>query len=165
MRDVIAHIVGSEHDRDRLWKTGGNIDAANELSVERRREIPVQQLVAEPREIVPVRGLARLFAGLILIDNWIHQEDIRHPLGRLRAHHPERLRWVLRGARLTPYSRAKGLRLVATDLDVAFGHGPEVRGPAAELIMAVVGRRLPRVGSGALADLEGPGLAQLMGGT
>ena len=155
VRDVLAHVVGGERDLDRIWRSRGDIDAANAMSVERRREVPIQQLLAELEEIVPVRGLARVFAGLLLVDNWIHQEDMRRPLGRLRAHDAERLRWVLRWARVTPYSRAKNLRLVATDLDLAVGHGPEVRGPAANLVMAAVGR------SRETRDLEGLGLGQL----
>ena len=156
VRDVVAHVVGGDRDLGNIWATRGDIDAANQRSVERRREVPVQQLLAELAEIVPTRGLARLFAGLFLVDNWIHQEDVRRPLGRLRRQNPERLRWVLRWARVTPYSRARDLRLVATDLDLAVGQGPEVRGPADDLIMAAVGR------TSAARDLDGPGLARLV---
>ena len=155
VRDVVAHVIGLERDLGNFRAARGDVDAANALSVERRRDVPVQQLVAELAEIVPARGIARLFAGPFLVDNWIHQEDIRRPLGRLRPQDPARLRWVLRWARLLPYTRAKHLRLVATDLDLALGRGPEVRGPAADLIMAAVGRR------SAARDLEGPGLARL----
>ena len=155
VRDVVAHIIGNDRDLGHLWQTRGDIDAANALSVAKRHDVPVQQLLAELAEIAPVHGVSRLFAGALLMDNWVHQEDIRRPLGRARPQNPARLRWILRCARLTPYSRAKELRVVATDLDLAFGRGPEVRGPAASLIMAVVGRH------GAERELEGPGLAFL----
>jgi hypothetical protein len=104
-----------------------------------------------------VRGAARLFAGLLLVDNWTHQEDVRRPIGRPRQQDPDRLQWVLRWARLTPFSRGRSLRLVATDLDYAVGRGPAVRGPAADLIMAISGR------TSAARHLEGPGAASLLG--
>jgi uncharacterized protein (TIGR03083 family) len=132
------------------------VDAANARSVEQRAAIPVQQLLAELEEIIAVRGVARLFAGLLLVDNWTHHEDVRRPLGRPREQDPDRLRWVLRWARLVPYSRGKGLRLVATDLDFASGRGPEVRGPGADLIMAISGRSM------ATRHLDGPGLGYLL---
>jgi uncharacterized protein (TIGR03083 family) len=157
VRDVVAHIIGG--DRELLWdyvRCGGNLDAATARSVDRRREVPVQQLLIDLADIAAVRGLARLFAGIGLVDNWIHQEDIRHPLGRLRPHDPERLRWVLRVARLSFAARVRGLRLVATDLDLTIGEGAEVRGPAADLIMGAAGR--PR----AARALEGPGAARLL---
>jgi len=51
--------------------------------------------------------------------------------------------------------RSAGLRLRATDIDWSAGEGPEVRGPAASLILAVTGRKP------ALADLSGEGLETL----
>jgi len=158
VRDVVAHVVGGERDLRNLWKARGDVEAANQLSVEQRREVPVLQLLAELDEIAPVHGLARLFASMYLVDNWIHQEDIRRPLGRLRAQNPERLRWILRiVARGAPNPRARGLRFVATDVDLAIGRGPEVRGPAADIIMAAAGRESEA------RDLDGAGLPALLG--
>jgi hypothetical protein len=51
--------------------------------------------------------------------------------------------------------RARGVRLVATDLDWSHGRGPEVRGNGEALLMAMAGRRA------ALDDLDGPGKAKL----
>jgi uncharacterized protein (TIGR03083 family) len=156
VRDVIAHIVGTEHDAGNLLTSGADVDAANARSVAARHDVPVQQLVTELAELAEARGLARWFAPALLVDNWIHQEDVRRPLGRPRQRqHPWRLAWVLRATRLAPYSRARGLRLVATDLDLTVGDGPEVWGPAADLIMAAAGRGL------AAHTLAGPGAARL----
>lgn len=47
--------------------------------------------------------------------------------------------------------RLAGLRLVATDLDVRHGDGPEVAGPTEALLMAAAGR------ADAVAELSGPG--------
>jgi hypothetical protein len=50
---------------------------------------------------------------------------------------------------------AKGLRLVATDVDWTAGDGPEVTGPGEAILMAAAGR------TDALDDLSGDGLATL----
>lgn len=155
VRDVVAHIVGLDHDLANLLRARGDLDAANQLAVERRRDWPITTLLDELATLVPVRGFARLGAPLLLVDNWIHHEDIRRPLGRPRAQDPERVRWVLRVARLTPYSRARDVTLVATDLGLTLGRGPAVYGAAADLILAITGRESQ------LAQVHGPGVARL----
>jgi hypothetical protein len=56
----------------------------------------------------------------------------------------DRLRTTLRLALLAPpiraFQRARGLALVATDLDWSRSSGPEVRGPDEALLMAIAGR-------------------------
>ncbi|HLH26193.1 MAG TPA: maleylpyruvate isomerase family mycothiol-dependent enzyme [Chloroflexota bacterium] len=156
VRDVVAHVIGGERDWADILRTHGDVDAANARSVERRAGVPVQQLLAELDEIAAVQGLGRLFAPVLLVDNWIHQEDIRRPIGRPRAQNPDRLRWVLRWTRVLPSGRGRSLRLVATDLDYTAGEGPEVRGAAADIIMAVAGR------ASAARHLEGAGVECLL---
>ena len=56
---------------------------------------------------------------------------------------------------LVPLGRLRGIRLHASDIDRTWGDGQEVRGRAAELMMATVGRTT------VLDTLEGPGLPQL----
>jgi hypothetical protein len=51
--------------------------------------------------------------------------------------------------------RIAGLRLEATDADWSTGEGPLVRGPLLSLVLAMTGRSV------ALADLDGPGVAEL----
>lgn len=156
VRDVLAHLCGNDHDFfGDILAVRGNLDAANALAVERRRAWPIGRLLDEWASLVPVHGAARLFAMLLIMDNWIHQEDIRRALDRPRPQHPERVAWVLRLARVAPYSRGKQLTLVATDLDLTLGRGPAVYGAAADLIMAITGRR------DQLAVLDGPGVVQL----
>lgn len=48
-----------------------------------------------------------------------------------------------------------GVRLRATDGDLVIGDGPEVRGPALALLLAVSGRKV------GLDDLDGPGVSTL----
>ena len=69
----------------------------------------------------------------------VHQQDIRRPLGRPRAIPADRLVPALRTTLSAPCSGAccgSGTSGVATDLDWAFGRGPEVRGTAEALLMA-----------------------------
>lgn len=81
-----------------------------------------------------------------LVEEVVHGEDIRRPLGIVR-HYPDAavlpaLAYLLRtpdsvgGAR----TKAAGLRLVATDADFVHGEGREVRAPVMELLMAAAGR-------------------------
>src|SRR2546429_461620 len=84
----------------------------------------------------------------------------------LRGLTPERLAIVLdfsltrTGGSATLASarrRAKGLRLIANDVEWSAGVGPEVRGPGEAILMALNGR------APALADLEGDGVPVLAG--
>ena len=53
--------------------------------------------------------------------------------------------------------RSAGVRFMADDIDWSAGEGPEVRGPAKSLILALVGRNR------ALDDCTGPGVDVLRG--
>jgi uncharacterized protein (TIGR03083 family) len=99
------------------------------------------------------------------VDTWIgealvHGEDIRRPLS-IRREYP--MHSVLRAADFYKGSNAligakdriAGLTLRATDADWSTGTGPEVRGPAMSLVMAMTGR------PAALADLSGDGVPTL----
>jgi hypothetical protein len=56
---------------------------------------------------------------------------------------------------LVPLGRLRGIRLQATDMDRTWGKGQEIRGRAAELLMAAVGR------TAVLDALDGPGVPLL----
>ncbi|MBS4727124.1 maleylpyruvate isomerase family mycothiol-dependent enzyme [Mycobacterium sp. SM1] len=93
----------------------------------------------------PTAGLASGFGGMIaLVDGMIHQQDIRRPVGLPRTIPQQRLRVVLDYALTAPAvrgaKRARGIRLVATDLDWTHGNGPEVSGPGEALLMAMAAR-------------------------
>ena len=107
------------------------------------------------RHLTPTGLTAGLGGAIALTDGLIHHQDIRRPLGLPRAVPAERVRPALRTALFAPtllgVVRVRDVRLVATDLDWAFGRGPEVRGTAEALLMAVAGRR------GIAAELSGPG--------
>ncbi|HEX2737968.1 MAG TPA: DinB family protein, partial [Acidimicrobiia bacterium] len=106
-------------------------------------------------------GLARVIkTHERFTDHLIHQQDIRRPMNKPREIPRERLVAALDalpriGGFLKSNQKAKGLRFVATDIDYTLGDGPEVRGPAESLILAISGRPV------ALPELEGEGLATL----
>ena len=165
VRDVVAHIVSYERlglaeVARRLLRARLRLDRSNALGVAELRDRAPEQLVALLREHLDPRGLTAAFGGrTALVDGLIHAQDIRRALGAPRRIPAERLRVALPVARVAPpiraFWRARGLRLVATDLDWQVGRGPEVRGPAEPLLMAMAGRR------GITPELSGPGSAVL----
>jgi uncharacterized protein (TIGR03083 family) len=123
------------------------------------------ELVAAVRERAVPAGLPAGFGGRVaLVDGLIHQQDVRRPLGLPRSTPAERLRRALDFARFAPpiraFPRIRGLRLVADDLDWAAGRGPEVRGPAEAVLLAMAGRRT----TGELTGPGAPTLAARIGG-
>lgn len=115
-----------------------------------------RQLCELMRTSIPPRGHTSAFGGMIaLVDGMIHQQDIRRPLGIGRVIPPDRLERVLDNALRSPATRgarkARGVRLIATDIDWVFGDGLEVAGPGEALIMAMAAR------PDALNQLTGPG--------
>ena len=90
----------------------------------------------------------------------VHGEDIRRALGSKGDHPREHLVVVAdayrkTGKPLNGKKRSTGLRFVADDINWSAGEGPEVRGPAMSLILAMVGR------TRALDDCSGPGVDSL----
>ena len=96
-----------------------------------------------------------------LVEQVVHGEDIRRPLGITHSYSQDA---VLRSLRLQARTPAafggarelvSGVRLTATNADVSIGDGPDVTGPALSLLLAASGRRV------ALDDLDGPGVPAL----
>jgi uncharacterized protein (TIGR03083 family) len=166
VRDVVAHLVGYDCTSGAAFvllfvATGFSVNRTNAVLVRRWQRRPNDRLVVALRRGPRAWGVTRLLGRrLALIDSFVHQQDIRRPLGLSRAVPAERLvrlaeimirdRVGAGGAK-----RARGLRLRATDVDWATGKGPEISGPAEALIMALAGR------SAALQDLNGEGVAEM----
>ena len=161
VREVVAHVLSyDELDTRgliaRFAKARLLPDAANAIGVAAYSAHEPEQLLALLNRHLRPRGLPAAFGGRIaLVDGLIHHQDIRRPLGMPRVIPPERLRVALPFALIAPpigaFWRARGLRLIATDLDWASGRGPQVRGPGEALLMAIAGRRA------AASELSGPG--------
>jgi len=165
VREVAIHTVSYDE-----LSTGGLVrrflkgrlstDRINAIGVADYADRSPAQIVAMIRANTEPTGLTGGFGGKIaLTDGMIHQQDIRRSIGLPRTIDPERLRTALDFARFAPTLRgawlARGVRLVATDLDWAYGKGPEVRGSGEALLMAMAGR------GAALDDLAGPGKVKL----
>ncbi|MCX8554781.1 maleylpyruvate isomerase family mycothiol-dependent enzyme [Mycobacterium sp. SMC-16] len=165
VRDVVGHIIGYDElsgaETVREFLRGGLFPPRiNAAVLARHAGRSIDELRAALAAHVVPRGLTTGFRGRIaLSDAMIHQQDIRRPLGLPRQIPPERLTAVLDFARYAPLLRgawrARGVRLVATDLDWSFGRGPVASGPAEALLMVMVARPC------ALDDLTGPGVGRL----
>jgi uncharacterized protein (TIGR03083 family) len=165
VRDVVAHCVSFEGLTPgalavRFLEGRLQTDRINAQAVAALSDRSTDQLLTILRDNAQPRGLGAGFGGRIaLTDNMIHQQDVRRPLGLVRTIAPERLCAALDFVRYAPTIRgawrARGVRLVATDVDWSYGKGAEVRGTGEALLMVMAGR------ADALKDLGGPGLQKL----
>jgi uncharacterized protein (TIGR03083 family) len=161
VRDVVAHVISYEELSGwqlvcRFAKAGFVPPRVNAIGVAEYAGRSPRQLRELMRRCIPPRGLTSAFGGMIaLVDGMVHQQDIRRPLGMGRVIPPHRLQRALDLALHSPAIRgarkARGVRLVATDVHWAFGDGLEVAGPGEAILMAMAGR------PGALRQLAGPG--------
>lgn len=164
VREVAVHTVSYDELStagliNRFLKGRLNTDRINAIGVADYADRAPEQITAMIRGNTEPHGLTAGFGGRIaLTDGMIHQQDIRRSLGIPRTIDPQRLLTALDFVRFAPTIRgawrARGVRLVATDLDWSHGNGAEVRGSGEALLMAMAGRRA------ALADLDGPGKAK-----
>lgn len=161
VRDVAAHVTSYE---ELGWS-----DLAKRVAKARFRPGRVNEVVLseyscrEPRELVeflrqhltPRGATAGFGGGVALVDGLIHHQDMRRPLGIPREIPAERLQFALPFAVTAPPLRgfwnARGVRLIASDLDWSRGKGPEARGTAETILMVLAGRR------GVAGELTGPG--------
>jgi len=161
VRDVVAHVISyDELDARgllrRLTKGRFLLGRSNAVGVAEAADRHPGELVAALRKYQRPRGLTAGLGGRVaLLDGLIHQQDIRRPLGLPREIPEPRLRAALTFARFAPpigaFWRARGLRLVATDIGWTDGRGPELRGPGEALLLAIAGRDC------AAGELDGPG--------
>jgi uncharacterized protein (TIGR03083 family) len=169
VKDVAAHVamtpqpstlgtVAAELVRAR----GSFVTATRDLAV-RYAERPGVDLVAEMREHAASRRLPAVtnYRNIVL-DILVHGQDIAIPLGIARDMPSDAVVAALDRARkigwLLGVDRGlKRFRYTATDVDWTAGEGPEVRGPAAALLLSLTGR------PAALPQLSGPGVDGLRG--
>ena len=163
VRDVVAHVI-SYDDLARGLRVAaqGHLGRINAAALARYDTRSPEQLLALLADHPQPRGVPAALGGRVgLAETLIHHQDIRRALARPRQVPAERLLPALRVALIAPdiggLWRIRGLRLVATDLRFSAGAGPEVRGAAEALLMAIAGRR------GVASELSGPGQAKLAG--
>ncbi|SNY67202.1 maleylpyruvate isomerase family mycothiol-dependent enzyme [Paractinoplanes atraurantiacus] len=168
VHDVVAHLVDSARTtrmsfvRDMI-AARFDFDRQNARGVARERRAGPRQTLAALRSVVEATSTPPAAIATRLVEAFVHGEDIRRATG-LTGDYPagpvgQALEYQLRTtvAMGGGKQRATGLRLVATDAPVDAGSGPEVRGSALALLLAVSGRPL-RPG-----ELTGPGAHDLEG--
>lgn len=152
VHDVVAHLVDVAEStrlgfaRDMVM-AGFDFDRQNDRGIARAKgPTPAQTLqrlrAAAGRTTTPLAPL-----DTRIVEEVVHGEDIRRPLGISRGYPPEAVERSLRQQirTSTKFGGAKelvaGVRLVVTDMDLTIGDGPEIRDTALELLLATSGRK------------------------
>jgi uncharacterized protein (TIGR03083 family) len=155
--DVIVHTAAHLHGQQRNRRL---LEAARKQTHDKT----IEWLASDPTTPrVPVRSFRRVDKLVQLGEILVHRHDISGALDLPDEASPIAVVQVLSfgtgrvgNVALTQMRRrARGLRLVATDVAWATGSGAEVRGSGIALVMATSGRPL------ALRSLSGPGLPTL----
>ncbi|MFC9748993.1 maleylpyruvate isomerase family mycothiol-dependent enzyme [Streptomyces niveus] len=166
VHDVAAHLADTARTTRLgfligLARAKFDFDLQNARGVERERGASPQETLERLRQVASRRSTPPAPLDSRLVEEIVHGEDIRRPLGLSHSYPSEAVVRSLRLQARTPasFGGAKELvartRLTATDAGVSIGEGPEVSGPALSLLLAVSRRRV------ALDDLDGPGLTAL----
>lgn len=147
VRDVAAHTVAYLGQSlptlmVNMARARGDVDRLNARIHPGLAPASVVELMRRDAE---PSGAGALYGGRVaLIECLVHQQDIRRPLGLDTAVPEDALRVSLSYARISPVIggawRARGVRLVATDVDWSAGRGPEVHGSGEALLLAMTGR-------------------------
>ncbi|MEV6250388.1 maleylpyruvate isomerase family mycothiol-dependent enzyme [Streptomyces sp. NPDC051742] len=166
VHDVVAHLVDTARTT-RLGFVVGlararfDFDRQNAVGVARERGGTPQETLERLRRVASRTSTPPAPLDSRLVEEVVHGEDIRRPLGLTRRYPTQAVVRALRLQGRTPaaFGGAKELlarvRLVATDADLALGAGPQVNGPVLPLLLAVAGRPVAR------GELGGPGVALL----
>jgi uncharacterized protein (TIGR03083 family) len=166
VHDVVAHLVNTARTTRLgflvdLARAGFDFDRLNARGVERERGESPEVTLERLRRVASRTSTPPAPLDTRFVEEVVHGEDIRRPLGLTRSYAQEAVVRALRLQARTPasFGGAKELvarvRLTAADADVSIGDGPEVTGTALSLLLAVSGRRV------ALDDLDGPGVDAL----
>lgn len=166
VHDVAAHLVDTALATRLgfllgLARARFDFDRQNAHGVERHRGPDPRHTLARLREVAPRTSTPPGALDSRIVEEVVHGEDIRRPLGLVRDYPPEAVERALRyqvatsaalgGAR----DQVAGLQLEATDAEIGWGSGELVRGSALDLLLGVTGRSV------ALEDLSGAGVEVL----
>ncbi|HEY5171861.1 MAG TPA: maleylpyruvate isomerase family mycothiol-dependent enzyme [Acidimicrobiia bacterium] len=150
VRDVLAHMIGVTDDVVHGRLDGVASDPWTAAQVEKRRELPVAELLDEwgrhgPRFEELLVGAPDEIAGQALFDAVTHEQDVRQALARPGARDGDAMElswdWFVYVRTL---AGAPAIRFVTERRDDVAGAGePEVtvRAPRFELLRATTGRR------------------------
>ena len=166
VKTVGAHLLSFLADGNlrvtRLGLHRGGPDGAIDEAARRYAERSATEIAAMLRDLADHRyWRPPPQAPGLLAEVLAHSGDIRIPLGLPLEPDPQLTAIALDFLTgpvpigLVPLRRLRGIRLQATDMDRTWGKGIEIRGRAAELMMAAVGR------TAVLDALDGPGVSVL----
>ena len=166
VHDVAAHLVANARETRLgfivgLFGVRFDFDRLNEQGVERERGAEPRETLERLRRVASRRSTAPAPLDSRLVEEIVHGEDIRRPLGLSRAYPMDAVVRALRVQTRTPAAFGGAGHLTArfafqaTDADLRLGEGPEVRGTVLALLLAASGRVV------ALDELDGPGAADL----
>ena len=166
VHDVVAHMVDTARTTRRSFvvdmvRMRFDFDRQNALGLVRGRGATPRQTLDGLREVASLTSTPPAPIVTRLVEEVLHGEDIRWPLGLTRVYPQDAVvrcvRYLARTAATFggAKERIAGVRLTATDAHLSIGDGPDVRGTALALLLAASGRRV------ALDELDGPALATL----
>lgn len=166
VHDVAAHLVDSARTTRlgflaSLVRARFDFDRLNQRGVDRERAEGPDQTLARLQEVAQRTSMPPASPDTRLVEEIVHGQDIRRPLGITRHYPAVAVERALRLQARTPAAFGgckelmKSVRLTATDADVEVGFGAQVSGPAVSLLLAASGRHSP------VTDLTGEGLALL----
>ncbi|NGN93887.1 maleylpyruvate isomerase family mycothiol-dependent enzyme [Nocardioides sp. KC13] len=162
VHDVLAHMIDVATTTRlgfvrRMIAARGDFDRDNQTGVDRERADDPAETLAAYRRVAGRTATPPAPLATRLVEEFAHGEDIRRPLGIERDYPVEHVVTALRYLADTSQKwgggkeRAQRVRLVATDADAVIGTGPEVRGTAIALVLALSGRPVEP------GELTGPG--------
>lgn len=151
VHDVLAHLIDSATTTRlgfarQMVTARFDFDRANDDGVRRHRAADPRDTLARFRGAVDSTHTPPGPVATRLVEAYVHGEDIRRPLGTRGSYPVENVLEALRYQARTASGfgggkdRVRGLRLRPDDIDVSIGEGPEVRGSAVALLLAVSGR-------------------------
>lgn len=150
VREVLAHLTAGASLGPARWMAGVircRFDFDRQVAMRLAEQLgatPAETL-ARFRRVITSTVKPPLPVVAMLGETIVHGEDIRRPLGIERSHPVTTLTAVAdyyQGSDMPvrTRSRARGLRLTATDGPFAAGTGPRASGTTVALIMAMAGR-------------------------
>lgn len=150
VRDVGAHLAFSHARlRDVAWPAVRSGFRYNAMMRDAALRSPLtqEQIVATLRSFIGSRRRAPFVSELEpLLDILVHSQDICVPLGieypmPIDAAAAAADRVLSQRGPVRLWAKPRGVRLVATDIDWAYGEGPEKRAPIQSHLLTVTGRK------------------------
>lgn len=141
VHDVAAHLVDTARTTRvssvfGLARAGFDFDRQNERGLRRARGASPRETLQRMREVAHRTSTPPVPLDTRIVEEIVHGEDIRRPLGMVRSYPPEAVLQAFHHQARTPaaFGGAKELitrvQLAATDADVAIGGRASGRGPS-----------------------------------